>query len=110
MGMGTVLDYLEEYGDYSLAELPFSEVDSLILSQFSYLKFDGLVPGLEEKKASVSMRELNENADKDKLFADERYRENNTALFERMLAGKRFGELRLDNYVNYIDLDKETQF
>lgn len=108
--MGTVLDYLEEYGDYTLAELPFSEVDSLILSQFSYLKFDGLVPGPEEKKASVSMRELNENADKDKLFADERYRENNTALFERMLAGKRFGELRLDNYVNYIDLDKETQF
>ena len=43
--MGTVLDYLKEYGDYALAEKPFSEVDSLILSQFSYLKFDEMVSG-----------------------------------------------------------------
>ena len=27
--MGTVLDYLKEYGDYTLAEKPFCEVDSL---------------------------------------------------------------------------------
>ena len=39
--MGTLLDYLKEYGDYTLAEKPFCEVDSLILSQFSYLKFEG---------------------------------------------------------------------
>ena len=42
--MGTLLDYLKEYGDYTLAEKPFCEVDSLILSQFSYLKFDGMLP------------------------------------------------------------------
>ena len=42
--MGTILDYLKEYGDYTLEEKPFSEVDSLALCQFTYLKFDGLAP------------------------------------------------------------------
>ncbi len=108
--MGTVLDYLKEYGDYSLEELPFSDVDSLILSQFSYLKFDDMVPGLDEPGKQLSLKELEQHAQKDKLFADERYRENNTALYEGMLASIRFGGLKLSNYVNKIDLDKETQF
>lgn len=43
--MGTILDYLREYGDYTLEEKPFSDVDSLVISQFVYLKFDGMVPG-----------------------------------------------------------------
>lgn len=45
--MGTVLEYLKEYGDYTLEEKPFSEVDSLVLSQFSYLKFDEVLPQQE---------------------------------------------------------------
>ena len=89
--MGTVLDYLKEYGDYSLEELPFSDVDSLILSQFSYLKFDDMVPGLDEPGKQISLKELEQHAQKDKLFADERYRENNTALYEGMLASKQIG-------------------
>lgn len=41
--MGTMIDYLREYGDYTFSEKPLNEVDSLVLSQFAYLKFDGLV-------------------------------------------------------------------
>ena len=41
--MGTIINYIEEYGDYTFSEKPFGEVDSLILCQFAYLKFDGLV-------------------------------------------------------------------
>ena len=50
--MGTVLEYLKEYGDYTLEEMPFGEVDSLILSQFSYLKFDEMLPGAEGAQAA----------------------------------------------------------
>ena len=46
--MGTILDYLKEYGDYTLEEKSFDEVDSLVLCQFAYLKFDGLVPAVGE--------------------------------------------------------------
>ena len=50
--MGTILDYLREYGDYSFEEKPFSDVDSLVISQLSYLKFDGIVPGPGEGRSS----------------------------------------------------------
>lgn len=108
--MGTILDYLEEYGDYTLAERPFDEVDSLVLCQFAYLKFDGLAPSIDEDKPAVSLRELKEHTDYDHLYADERYREDNTALFLGMYRSRRFQNLRINNYVNQISLKTETQF
>lgn len=108
--MGTILDYLKEYGDYSLEEKPFSEVDSLVVSQLSYLKFDGIVPGPEEAHAPVSLPEIAAHADYDHLYADERYRKDNTALFQGILKSRRFGQMRIWNYVNYIEPEIESQF
>lgn len=53
--MGTIIDYIKEYGDYTFLEKPINEVDSLILSQFAYLKFDALVPRPGENAPAVSM-------------------------------------------------------
>lgn len=108
--MGTILDYLREYGDYSLTEKPFGDVDSLVLSQLSYLKFDGIVPGPEETRAPVSLRKIAAHADYDHLYADERYRKDNTALFMGVLNSRRFGEMLLWNYVNLIEPERESQF
>lgn len=108
--MGTILEYLKKYGDYSLAKKPFCDVDSLVLSQLSYLKFDGIVPGPEEHGASVSLKEIASHPDYDRLYADERYRKDNTALFTGVLNSRRFGEIRLWNYVNLIDPEQESQF
>ena len=108
--MGTILDYLKQYGDYTLAEKPFSEVDSLVLCQFSYLKFDEIVPTLGEDKPAVSLHELKKHANYDTLYADERYRKDNTALFLGLLRSKRFKGMLISNYVNQIDFDTETQF
>ena len=108
--MGTILDYLKEYGDYTLAEKTFSEVDSLVLCQFAYLKFDGLAPALGEDKPMVSLDDVKNHADYDRLYADERYREDNTALFLGLYNSKRFHDIKIYNYVNQIDLDTETQF
>lgn len=108
--MGTILDYIKEYGDYSFAQKPINEVDSLILSQFAYLKFDGIVPEIGSKESPVTIGYLNKHQDKDKLFADERYREPNTELFEGMLHSIRFGSLRMNAYANVIETQNETQF
>ena len=108
--MGTILDYLREYGDYSLEEKPFSDVDSLVINQLAYLKFDGIVPGPEEKRPPVSLQEIAAHADYDHLYADERYRRDNTALFMGALNGRRFGNLHLWNYVNLIEPERESQF
>lgn len=122
--MGTIIDYIKEYGKYTFLEKPFNEVDSLVLCQFSYLKFDGLVPEMDiEEKAKqekgktksetgemVDIKYLHEHKDYDNLYADERYREDNTKLFLAMVNSKRFGSLKINNYVNYIDIEAETQF
>ena len=108
--MGTILDYLKDYGDYTFAERPFDEVDSLVLCQFAYLKFGGLVPSVDEDKPAVGLQELKEHADYDHLYADERYREDNTALFSGMYRSKRFRDLKINNYINQISLETETQF
>lgn len=108
--VGTILDYLKEYGDYTLKEKPFGEVDSLALSQFAYLKFDGLAPAVGEGKPMVSLQELYGHEDYDRLYGDERYRESNTALFLGLYHSKRFKDMKVWNYVNRIDLESETQF
>ncbi len=104
--MGTIFDYIKAYGDYTFAEKPINEVDSLILSQFSYLKFDGMVVS----KEFVSMQSLMEHEEYDKLYSDERYREDNTKLFLAMVRSRRFGAIEVANYVNRIDVKEETQF
>jgi hypothetical protein len=108
--MGTILDYLQEYGDYTLEEKPFSDVDSLILSQFAYLKFDGMVPGISEDAPMVTLRDLVHHEHYQELYADERYREDNTALFQGIYHSKRFGGLQMGYYVNRIELELQTQF
>ncbi|MDE6883594.1 MAG: DUF2974 domain-containing protein [Lachnospiraceae bacterium] len=60
--MGTVLDYLREYGDYTLEEKPFNEVDSLILSQFSYLKFDEMMLSADRQVEAKGKAEEREKA------------------------------------------------
>ncbi len=107
---GTIIEYLKEYGDRPFGEMPMNDVDSLILCQLSYLKFDGMVPGVRENAPSVTLEEVAAREDVEKLFADERFEKDNRALFEGMLSGRRFRSLRLNCYVNMVLKEWETQF
>ena len=108
--METIIDYLAKYGDVSFSEKPFNDVDSLVLCQLSYLKFDGLVPQPKENKPFLPLVEVKKREQEGNLFADERYEKDNRALFEGILSGKRFGTLKLNFYINEIDTEKEIQF
>ncbi|MBD5495904.1 MAG: DUF2974 domain-containing protein [Lachnospiraceae bacterium] len=108
--MGTIINYIKEYGDYTFSEKPVNEVDSLILSQFAYLKFDGMVPVIGENAEAVDLQYLMRHEDYDRLYAFKPYRERNTRLFTAMAQSKRFGNIKLKNYVNQIEWEKETQF
>lgn len=109
---GTIIDYLKEYADVSLADEPMNDVDSLALCQFSYLKFDGLVPSVTENARAVSLQQLYEHPDYEKLYGDERYEKENRALFEAMRRCARFRNMKLNCYINIIEnqADFETQF
>lgn len=108
--MGTVLDYLREYGNLSFREKPMNEVDSLVLCQLSYLKFDGLVPDVRDNKRAVTLKSLAEHEDFERLFSDVRYEKVNRELIQGMLSGKRFRNLKLNYYINLVEKQWETQF
>lgn len=105
-----MLDYIRKYGRYSFREMPMTDVDSLALCQLSYLKFDGMVPGPGEGRPAVVLKDLRSHSGYENLFADVRFAEENRALMEGMLAGKRFRNLQLNFYVNVVEKQWETQF
>ncbi len=107
--MKNIIDYLKESGDEKMDERAFCDVDSLILSQFSYLKFDEIVPSVGNERA-VSLREIEAHPEFEKLFSDERYAKDNRALFDAMRKSKRFGRMKVNFHVNIIDSAWELQF
>ncbi len=105
--MENITGYVTEYGDKTLEELPFNEVDSLVLSQFVYLKFDKLIEGADH---TLTIGELKESPEYDSLFADTRFEKVNRGLMEAMAASKRFASVKLFEYVNMVDAQWEIQF
>ena len=107
---GTVIEYLQNYGDISFREKPINDVDSLALCQLSYLKFDGMVSDVRRNGPSVTLSEIAARPDVDKLFGDVRFEKENRALFEALLSGRRFRNMRLNCYINLVEKEWETQF
>lgn len=108
--MGNIIDYLKEYGEYSLLERPFCDEDSLVLAQFSYLKLENIVPGLSRGEPGVTPGEIGRLKNKEELFADERYARQNAALFEAICRSRRFQTMKLTGYINRIDVREPSQF
>lgn len=108
--MGNMIDYIHEYGKYTFTKEPLNEVDSLVLCQLVYLNYGSFVPPLEERNAPVSIQSIYNHPDRDKILDDYWYRENNKELFAAAANSKRFGSLKMNYYVNIINVDDETQF
>lgn len=107
---GTIIEYVKKYGDCPFEQMPMNDVDSLIICQLSYLKFDGIVGEVREKTPSISLKEIAAHKDFDKLFSDTRYEKHNRELFRGMVAGRRFQNMRLNCYINMVEKEWETQF
>ena len=107
---GTVLEYLEEMGEYSCGQIPFGEADALVMCQLAYLKYDCLVPGIYENKSSVCIRNLSKSPRFHEIFEDPFFEKQNKELYKRVVNSKRFGYLRINGYVDIYDTDREIQF
>lgn len=106
--MANMIDYVTECGNEDFSERPFQKEDALVLSEFSYLKFDELIPLMTEQPVSVS--DLYASDAYESLYGDFRYEKDNRELFEAIRLSKRFGGIKACFYVNHIDLKDETQF
>ncbi len=107
--VGTIIDYVDAATD-RFAERPFCEVDSLVLSQFSYLRFNGFVPTTSRPEESISIRELVAMDHLSWLFLDVRDQKSNLKLLLALCESPRFSDVRLCRYVDQIDRAQEKQF
>jgi len=107
--VGTIIDYVNTMNE-GFRERPFCEVDSLVLSQFSYLRFNGFVPTPSHPEESISIRELVAMDHLSWLFLDVRDQKSNLKLLLALCESPRFADVRLCRYVDQIDRSLEKQF
>ena len=112
--MANLLDYLDWRGDLTLEQSPFNEVDNLILAELSFVDFQGIVPGPGEGE-SVPLREAAE-----RFFA--RFPEGEKIdmgvlvpaaipeMLRKMAQSRRFGDMKLNCFVDHLDVGKGEQF
>ena len=112
--MGTVYDYLTWRGDLTFRAAPFCEVDSLILSMFSYLDMQDIIPAPGEEgditvwAASKSFMERYPDPKKTKMGV--LIPKDIAKMLRAMRSTKRFGTLKMSDFVNLIDPETELQF
>ena len=104
-----IINYVIEAKE-SFREKGFNAVDSLVLSQFAYLRFDELVPGLSVVEKPVKIGELAQKEGLDKLYRHVRDGSSNRKLFAALVESPRFRDVEMNFYVNKIDFKQEKQF
>ena len=109
--MADILDYLDWRGDIPMEYSPFNEIDGLILTQFVYLPFEGIVDSGWDSKITV------EEAGKKYLQIYDNEDESLTILINscrdvlrKMIKSDRFRYLKLYNYVQKYDTVTSKQF
>lgn len=108
--MGNIVSYLKENGDITFVDRPMGDVDALILAQFAYFNFDGIVPDIKSDELSVSMNYIRQHVDYQNLFSVNWYKDDLRELFELMVASRRYHNMKVNYFVNQIDEEKQTQF
>jgi hypothetical protein len=112
--MPNIFDYLVWRGDLSFEQAPFNTVDNLILSQLSYLPFDGIVPPPPQRK-TVSLGNAADRLirllGKDGAGTDHFiFPETDIPFLKLLVRSGRFRNLRIWGYINHIDVSQEKQF
>lgn len=110
--MANIVDYLIWRGDLSFDASEFNEVDNLILSELIYVDFSDIVPAVGQ--GEISLKSASEKFFLKHTEAEINAKVSSTKvaafLMRDMAETARFRHIRLANYVNDIDLNKQSQF
>lgn len=107
--MGNIIDYVRNE-KRTLREKPFCAVDSLVLSQFTYVNFTGLVPGLFDDNSSVRICELLKTEYLESLFSKLHNVEMNHDLLIALGMSPRFRDIGMNYFVDEADAEVQMQF
>lgn len=102
--MANVFDYLNWRGDLSFEQDGFNEIDSLILSRFSYFPFDNIIKDNE----TVTINELSKKLDYNNR--EQFLTKQDADLFPIMGKCGRFSNMLVTEYVNDVSEKEEKQF
>ena len=107
--MKNIIDYVKnELSSFEVKK--FKAVDSLVLSQFSYIYFERLVPGFSNETPPVRIGDLLKAEHFDTMFKGVMFLEKNLNLLYALAASPRFRDIKMKYYVNKLDYKQEKQF
>jgi hypothetical protein len=107
--MNNIIQYLKNNFD-NWNDREFGAVDSLILSQLSYVHFEGIVPLLRERSKPVHIYELLKAEMYESMFRDRRDADTYLDFLYALAASPRFRQVQMNFYVNHSDPVTEKQF
>lgn len=104
--MANILDYIDWRGDLDFNNSPFNEIDSLILSRVSYLPFELIINNSDTftLKDAYSKFSNIKNLEKKVIW------QSDINLIEKISNSKRFQDLKISDFINILDIEKEKQF
>ena len=106
--MANLINYIKWRGDLSFGRAPFNEVDNLALCMLVYNDFKDIVPGCDEE-GSISVRKACAEFNKDYSLEGAPKTDFGWVPYY-MEKTKRFGELKLSDYLDINDVEKEMLF
>lgn len=104
--MSNIIDYVKEYGNLTMEEYPFNNVDSLILCQLAYLRFENSVLDVEGEVIEITQFENQI----ERLTKDTRVPLQNQDLFSCLIHSLRFSHIFISNLSYNFDKTYEKQF
>ena len=112
--MANILDYLDWRGDLTLEQAPFNEVDNLLLAELSFVDFRGIVP-LPGEGGSVTLRSAAEAffgkfPQGEKIDMGVLVPAEIPDMLQKMAASRRFRDMKLNGFVDWLDVGKGEQF
>ena len=106
--MADIFEYLEWRADVPLSVAPFNDVDNLVLSELAYTDFTGIVSRDPVPLPTVHERFFASHS-REELAANTSFTAKAPLLMDPMVAGCRFGTMRVCHYVSELDAEKTAQ-
>ena len=90
--------------------LPFSPVDSLVLSQLAYMHLGDIVPSVEYDNPPVRIADLYKAEFFDNILNDVRDAKSNKKLLDALCCSPRYRDIKINYFIDNIDEELEKQF
>lgn len=101
--------FIREYGDRTFRDVPFSEVDALVLAQLAYLRMEGIVPGFGNGPGT-DWEQMRQHPDFEQLFTDPIYGKAHRIIFELVSGSRRYRQVKINYFAEWFEEEQEVQF